>query len=157
MSDLKITDLHKHYGGFHAVKGVSLDVPEGEFTVLVGPSGCGKSTLLRCIAGLEETSAGKIEIGGNDVTYARPRDRDIAMVFQNYALYPYLSVKDNNCLWLAGAEVCRSRCRKACEACIGDARHRASAGAVSTGVVGWAAPAGGDRAGHCTGCAAVSV
>ena len=95
MSDLNITELHKHYGNFHAVKGVSLDVPEGEFTVLVGPSGCGKSTLLRCIAGLEETSSGKIEIGGKDVTYARPRDRDIAMVFQNYALYPYLSVKDN--------------------------------------------------------------
>jgi multiple sugar transport system ATP-binding protein len=95
MSDLKITDLHKHYGSFHAVKGVSLDVPEGEFTVLVGPSGCGKSTLLRCIAGLEETTSGKIEIGGKDVTHARPRDRDIAMVFQNYALYPYLNVKDN--------------------------------------------------------------
>ncbi len=95
MSDLRITDLHKHYGEFHAVKGVSLDVPEGEFTVLVGPSGCGKSTLLRCIAGLEETRSGKIEIGGKDVTYERPRDRDIAMVFQNYALYPYLDVKDN--------------------------------------------------------------
>ena len=95
MSDLKITDLHKHYGAFHAVKGVSLDVPEGEFTVLVGPSGCGKSTLLRCIAGLEETTSGKIEIGGKDVTHARPRDRDIAMVFQNYALYPYLNVNDN--------------------------------------------------------------
>jgi multiple sugar transport system ATP-binding protein len=95
MSDLRITGLHKHYGTFHAVKGVSLDVPSGEFTVLVGPSGCGKSTLLRCIAGLEETSDGKIEIGGKDVTYARPRDRDIAMVFQNYALYPYLNVKDN--------------------------------------------------------------
>jgi multiple sugar transport system ATP-binding protein len=95
MSDLRITGLHKHYGNFHAVKGVSLDVPSGEFTVLVGPSGCGKSTLLRCIAGLEETSEGSIEIGGRDVTYARPRDRDIAMVFQNYALYPYLNVKDN--------------------------------------------------------------
>ncbi len=95
MSDLKISGLHKHYGAFHAVKGIDLEVPSGEFTVLVGPSGCGKSTLLRCIAGLEETSAGKIEIGGKDVTYARPRDRDIAMVFQNYALYPYLNVKDN--------------------------------------------------------------
>jgi multiple sugar transport system ATP-binding protein len=95
MSDLKITNLHKHYGAFHAVKGIDLDVPEGEFTVLVGPSGCGKSTLLRTIAGLEEASSGKIEIGGKDVTWARPRDRDIAMVFQNYALYPYLNVKDN--------------------------------------------------------------
>jgi multiple sugar transport system ATP-binding protein len=95
MSDLKITGLHKHYGAFHAVKGISLDVPSGEFTVLVGPSGCGKSTLLRTIAGLEDSSEGKIEIGGKDVTWARPRDRDIAMVFQNYALYPYLNVKDN--------------------------------------------------------------
>jgi multiple sugar transport system ATP-binding protein len=95
MSDLRITSLHKHYGAFHAVKGIDLDVASGEFTVLVGPSGCGKSTLLRTIAGLEEASSGKIEIGGRDVTWARPRDRDIAMVFQNYALYPYLNVKDN--------------------------------------------------------------
>ncbi|HRX36271.1 MAG TPA: ATP-binding cassette domain-containing protein, partial [Aestuariivirga sp.] len=78
MSDLKITSLHKHYGSFHAVKGIDLDVPSGEFTVLVGPSGCGKSTLLRTIAGLEEVSEGTIEIGGKDVTWARPRDRDIA-------------------------------------------------------------------------------
>ncbi len=95
MSDLKITGLNKHYGNFHAVKGIDLDVPSGEFTVFVGPSGCGKSTLLRCIAGLEETSSGKIEIGDRDVTYERPRDRNIAMVFQNYALYPYLNVKEN--------------------------------------------------------------
>jgi multiple sugar transport system ATP-binding protein len=95
MSDLKITSLQKHYGAFHAVKGIDLDVPSGEFTVLVGPSGCGKSTLLRTIAGLEEASGGTIEIGGKDVTWARPRDRDIAMVFQNYALYPYLNVKEN--------------------------------------------------------------
>ena len=95
MSDLKITGLHKHYGAYHAVKGIDLEVPSGEFTVLVGPSGCGKSTLLRTIAGLEEVSAGTVEIGGRDVTWARPRDRDIAMVFQNYALYPYLNVYEN--------------------------------------------------------------
>jgi ABC-type sugar transport system ATPase subunit len=95
MSDLKITGLHKHYGAFHAVKGIDLEVPSGEFTVLVGPSGCGKSTLLRTIAGLEEASRGTVEIGGRNVTWARPRDRDIAMVFQNYALYPYLNVKEN--------------------------------------------------------------
>jgi multiple sugar transport system ATP-binding protein len=95
MSDLKISNLNKHYGSFHAVKGISLEVPSGEFTVLVGPSGCGKSTLLRTIAGLEEASSGSVEIAGRDVTWARPRDRDIAMVFQNYALYPYLNVKDN--------------------------------------------------------------
>ena len=95
MSDLTISNLHKHYGALHAVKGVDIAIPSGEFTVLVGPSGCGKSTLLRCIAGLEEVDGGRIEIGGRDVTYARPRDRDIAMVFQSYALYPFMSVYEN--------------------------------------------------------------
>jgi multiple sugar transport system ATP-binding protein len=95
MAELKIRNLHKHYGAFHAVKGVDLDVPHGSFAVLVGPSGCGKSTLLRCIAGLEDVSDGSVAIGGRDITFERPRDRNIAMVFQNYALYPYLNVKDN--------------------------------------------------------------
>ncbi len=95
MADVKITQLHKHYGTVHAVKGVDLSIPDGEFTVLVGPSGCGKSTLLRTIAGLEDAEAGTIEIGGTVVNHVRPRDRDIAMVFQNYALYPYLSVYEN--------------------------------------------------------------
>jgi multiple sugar transport system ATP-binding protein len=105
VSDLKITGLHKHYGAYHAVKGIDLEVPSGEFTVLVGPSGCGKSTLLRTIAGLEEASAGAIEIGGKDVTWARPRDRDIAMVFQNYALYPYLNVYENIAFGLRARKV----------------------------------------------------
>jgi len=95
MADLKINGLHKYYGALHAVRGIDLEVPSGEFTVLVGPSGCGKSTLLRAIAGLEETSQGDIEIGGKVVTHVRPRDRDIAMVFQNYALYPYMNVYEN--------------------------------------------------------------
>jgi len=105
VSDLKITGLHKHYGAFHAVKGIDLEVPSGELTVLVGPSGCGKSTLLRTIAGLEEASAGTIEIGGKNVTWARPRDRDIAMVFQNYALYPYLNVHENIAFGLRARKV----------------------------------------------------
>jgi multiple sugar transport system ATP-binding protein len=95
MADLKITDLHKHYGGVQAVRGIDLEVASGEFTVLVGPSGCGKSTLLRTIAGLETPDGGTIEIGGRVVNYVRPRDRDIAMVFQNYALYPYMNVFEN--------------------------------------------------------------
>ena len=105
MSDLKITGLHKHYGAFHAVKGIDLEVQSGEFAVLVGPSGCGKSTLLRTIAGLEEPSQGSIEIAGKDVTWARPRDRDIAMVFQNYALYPYMHVQDNIAFGLRARKV----------------------------------------------------
>ena len=95
MADLKITGLHKYYGQMHAVRGIDLDIPAGEFTVFVGQSGCGKSTLLRTIAGLEEADKGSIEIGGEAVHHLPPRDRDIAMVFQNYALYPYMKVFDN--------------------------------------------------------------
>ena len=95
MADLKITGLHKRYGTVPAVRGIDLEVPSGEFTVLVGPSGCGKSTLLRTIAGLEEAQAGTIEIGGRIVNHIRPRDRDIAMVFQYYVLYPYMNVFEN--------------------------------------------------------------
>jgi multiple sugar transport system ATP-binding protein len=82
-------------GGTRAVDNIAMDISEGEFMVLVGPSGCGKSTLLRMIAGLEETSGGRISIGGRDVTRVPPRDRDIAMVFQNYALYPHMTVREN--------------------------------------------------------------
>ena len=95
MADLRITGLHKYYGNVHAVRGVDLEIAEGEFTVLVGQSGCGKSTLLRTIAGLEDADEGTIEIGGAVVNDEPPRRRDIAMVFQNYALYPYMTVYDN--------------------------------------------------------------
>jgi multiple sugar transport system ATP-binding protein len=95
MADLKITGLHKYYGNVHAVRGIDLEIPAGEFTVLVGQSGCGKSTLLRTIAGLEDADEGTIEIGSEVVNDLPPRERDIAMVFQNYALYPYMTVYDN--------------------------------------------------------------
>lgn len=95
MADVKITDLHKHFGAVHAVRGINLDIPDGEFTVLVGPSGCGKSTLLRTIAGLEEITDGEIAIGGDVVNDMRPRDRDVAMVFQDYALYPHMTARAN--------------------------------------------------------------
>ena len=96
MTSLILTDVEKTYpGGFHAVKGVSFAVPDKGLCVLVGPSGCGKSTLLRMIAGLETITAGTIAIGGKVVNALEPMDRDIAMVFQNYALYPHMSVYDN--------------------------------------------------------------
>jgi len=95
MADLRIRKLEKYYGSVHAVRGIDLEIPAGEFTVLVGQSGCGKSTLLRSIAGLEDISGGTIEIAGEVVNDLAPRDRDIAMVFQNYALYPYMKVYDN--------------------------------------------------------------
>ena len=95
MARLRLNGIEKTYGNVQAVRGIDLDVAEGEFAVLVGPSGCGKSTLLRCIAGLEEVDAGTITIGDDVVNEVRPRDRNLAMVFQNYALYPYLNVREN--------------------------------------------------------------
>jgi multiple sugar transport system ATP-binding protein len=93
---IKLERITKVYdGGVLAVDDLSLEVAPGEFMVLVGPSGCGKSTMLRMIAGLEEVTRGRIEIGGTDVTTRDPSDRDIAMVFQNYALYPHMTVRDN--------------------------------------------------------------
>jgi sn-glycerol 3-phosphate transport system ATP-binding protein len=96
MANVTLTDVRKVYaGGVEAIKGISLDIGDGQFCVLVGPSGCGKSTLLRMIAGLETTSAGKIDIGGRIVNEVEPAQRDIAMVFQNYALYPHMTVYNN--------------------------------------------------------------
>jgi multiple sugar transport system ATP-binding protein len=95
MAKVRISGLHKSFGGVQAVRGIDLDIPDGEFTVLVGPSGCGKSTLLRSIAGLEDVDRGTIEIGGQVVNAMRPRDRDVAMVFQDYALYPHMTVFGN--------------------------------------------------------------
>ena len=86
-------DLSRH--GQSAVDRLTLDIQDGEFLVLVGPSGCGKSTSLRMLAGLEEVDEGTVSIGGRDVTDVAPKDRDIAMVFQNYALYPHMSVERN--------------------------------------------------------------
>src|SRR4051794_29542717 len=95
MAKVRISGLQKQFGGVPAVRGIDLDIPDGEFTVLVGPSGCGKSTLLRMIAGLEDADDGTIEIGGEVVNDIRPRDRDVAMVFQDYALYPHMTVAGN--------------------------------------------------------------
>jgi multiple sugar transport system ATP-binding protein len=100
----------------HAVKDVSLDVAEGEFLVLVGPSGCGKSTLLRMVAGLEEITSGEIRIGGRRVNDVAPRDRDVAMVFQNYALYPHMSVFENLAFGLKLRKVPRDDIRRRVEA-----------------------------------------
>ena len=95
MPSLQISNLEKHYGDFHALKSTTLDIEEGEFVVMVGPSGCGKSTLLRSIAGLETVTSGKIFIKGRDVTHREPFERGVAMVFQNYALYPHMTVGQN--------------------------------------------------------------
>src|SRR6187431_1664388 len=95
MATVTFDNVNKVYGDFHAVKDLNLEIGDGEFMVLVGPSGCGKTTSLRMIAGLEEISSGTLRIGDRVVNDVAPKDRDIAMVFQSYALYPHMSVRDN--------------------------------------------------------------
>ncbi|WP_407157288.1 sn-glycerol-3-phosphate import ATP-binding protein UgpC [Bradyrhizobium sp. STM 3557] len=96
MANVTLRNVRKTYqGGFDAIKGIDFEVGDGQFCVLVGPSGCGKSTLLRMVAGLETITSGEIDIGGRIVNQVEPADRDIAMVFQNYALYPHMSVYNN--------------------------------------------------------------
>ena len=95
MSSVQIRDVRKSFGGFEVLHGVSIPIEDGAFVVLVGPSGCGKSTLLRMLAGLENITSGTISIGDRVVNNVQPKERDIAMVFQNYALYPHMTVADN--------------------------------------------------------------
>src|SRR5271166_1082824 len=95
MASVSIRQVRKAFGTAEVLHGVTVDIDDGEFVVLVGPSGCGKSTLLRMIAGLENVTRGEIAIGGRVVNDVAPKERDIAMVFQNYALYPHMTVRDN--------------------------------------------------------------
>ena len=95
MGALLIDSVTKSFGETQILKGIDIDIQDGEFIILVGPSGCGKSTLMNIIAGLEDATSGKLELGGKDVTTASPKDRDIAMVFQSYALYPTMNVARN--------------------------------------------------------------
>nr|MBP8939828.1 ABC transporter ATP-binding protein [Agrobacterium sp.] len=95
MSAVQINDVVKRYGALEVVHGINLSIQPQEFVVLVGPSGCGKSTTLRMLAGLEDISDGTVSMDGRIVNKVAPKDRDVAMVFQNYALYPHLSVAEN--------------------------------------------------------------
>ena len=95
MASVTIEAVRKNFGNVPVLHGLDIAIADGSFTVLVGPSGCGKSTLLRMIAGLEEVTGGEIRIGNRRVNDVPPKERDIAMVFQNYALYPHMTVRDN--------------------------------------------------------------
>ena len=95
MAQVSLRNIVKDFDNTQAVRGISLDIADKEFVVLVGPSGCGKSTTLRMIAGLEEVTGGEIRVDGEIVNDVPPKDRDMAMVFQNYALYPHMSVYEN--------------------------------------------------------------
>ncbi len=124
MATVRFEEAQRWYPGADkpAVPGISLEIGDGEFMVLVGPSGCGKSTTLRMLAGLEEVNKGKIFIGDREITHTPPKDRDIAMVFQNYALYPHMSVADN----MAFASRWR-RCPATSATCGSRRRRRSSA------------------------------
>src|SRR5438128_183960 len=119
MSQIKISNLVKRHGAQTILHGINLDIASGEFVVLVGPSGCGKSTTLRILAGLEEITSGSISIADRIVNDVPARDRNIAMVFQNYALYPHMSVRENMAFSLkmrkAGAAEIEKRVRFASE------------------------------------------
>ncbi|TXI08805.1 MAG: ATP-binding cassette domain-containing protein, partial [Rhizobium sp.] len=101
MAPIRIDNLRKGFGSLEVLKGIDLDIADGEFVCFLGPSGCGKSTLLRSIAGLEKLDGGVIRLGERDITHEPSARRDIAMVFQNYALYPHMSVRRNLCFGLA--------------------------------------------------------
>ncbi len=114
MAAITLSKLNKHYGSvFHAVKDVDLEIADKEFVALVGPSGCGKSTTLRMIAGLEDITSGEIRIGERVVNHLPPRDRDVAMVFQNYALYQHMSVYDNLAFGLRNKKVAEAEIKSA--------------------------------------------
>jgi multiple sugar transport system ATP-binding protein len=119
MSSVHIRDVRKSFGGFEVLHGVTIPIEDGQFVVLVGPSGCGKSTLLRMLAGLENITSGTISIGERVVNHVQPKERDIAMVFQNYALYPHMTVADNMGFSLklrgAGADEIKKGVKRAAE------------------------------------------
>jgi multiple sugar transport system ATP-binding protein len=112
MGALKLAGIHKSFGAVDVLKGIDLDVVDGEFVIIVGPSGCGKSTLLRVIAGLEDATTGSVRIDGEEVRHKPPSDRGIAMVFQTYALYPHLNVRDNMALGLKQAKFSKQEISK---------------------------------------------
>ena len=134
--------------GFEAVSALDLDIPDGEFLVLVGPSGCGKTTALRMIAGLEDITKGELRIGGRRVNEVPSRDRDIAMVFQSYALYPHMNVADNISFGLKLRKMPKDEIDRRLERARRDAGPPGSARPPSAAAVGRPAPAGGDGASH---------
>jgi len=147
MAEIRLEGIVKDYGSVRAIHGVDLDVRDGEFVAFVGPSGCGKSTMLRMIAGLEEISGGVLKIGERVVNDTEPRDRDVAMVFQDYALYPHMSVAENIGfgLKMRGLKAARSNRRSArrrvsCRSRPISTASRASFRAASASAWRWAGP-----------------
>jgi ABC-type sugar transport system ATPase subunit len=157
MASVGFHDVRKSFGSTAILHGVNVEIEDGEFVVLVGPSGCGKSTLLRMLAGLENITGGEIRIGGRVVNTVPPKDRDIAMVFQNYALYPHMTVGENMAFSMklakAPKEVMRREVEKAAKSSgwrpCWTATH-ASSPAGSASASRWAAPSCATRRSSCS-------
>ena len=148
VGSITLNEIDKVYeNGFHAVHKLSLEVADGEFLVLVGPSGCGKSTALRMIAGLESISAGELRIGDKVVNDLEPKDRDIAMVFQSYALYPHLTVRNNIAFALKLKKMPKAEINERVEKAAEDPRAHREPRPATRPAVGRPAPAGGDGSG----------
>ena len=158
MADIAIEEATKVYPtARRRFADLDLAIADGEFVVSSAPSGCGKTTALRMVAGLEEISSGTVRIGGRVVNDLLPKDRDVAMVFQNYALYPHMSVHDQHGLRLGSSEDGQGRDRAARERCRGNPRSwRSTCSVVAEGAVGRTAPAGGDGPDDRAGAASVS-
>ncbi len=148
MAEIVLDGVSKRFpDGFEAVKDMNLEIGDGEFMILVGPSGCGKSTALRMIAGLEDITEGELRIGDEVVNEIAPKDRDIAMVFQNYALYPHMTVRENMAFPLKLAEPPRRRSTSKVDRGGEDPRPHAAPRPQAGEPLRRPAPAGGDGAG----------
>ena len=158
MASVEIRDVRKAFGATNVIHGVNISIRDGEFVVLVGPSGCGKSTLLRMIAGLENITAGEIRIGDRVVNNLPPKERDVAMVFQNYALYPHMTVAANMAFSHEAARRAAKRDRRARAArrrhsrpvAIARALSAPACPAASASASPWAAPSCAIRRSSCS-------
>ena len=150
MTHIKLDHINKKYGDVHVLKDINLEIQKGEFIVLVGPSGCGKSTLLRMIAGLEPISSGDMIFGDQRVNETPPRDRDIAMVFQSYALYPHMNVGRNLGFSLEINKSPLEEKEKRTRERFPNFRARPITGSLSAGAIWWTAPTCRYGPGYCT-------
>ena len=157
MASVEFRQIEKNFGKVKVIRNIGFDIADGEFVVLVGPSGCGKSTLLRMLAGLEDISSGEITIDGRVINDLDSKDRDIAMVFQSYALYPHMSVRDNMAFSLKLRKADRRTDRETRGQRGSDPEPAYLARAFPARVVGGSAAAGGDGPGHCARPEGVSV
>ena len=154
MASVTLDKINKLYeNGFHAVRDLDLEIADGEFLVLVGPSGCGKTTALRMVAGLEDISTGVMKIGDRVVNTLSPKDRDIAMVFQSYALYPHMTVADNIAYGLKIRKMDKAEINRRVKKAADMLELGADAGTQAQATVRWPAAAGGDGPGDRPGAA----